>query len=112
MMYLRARNGALRSQFRICAAALPANHSAASTLGLRGALDLEPPAAARFFGLAGAFGAAALVASLRAGRLRRDVGAPPERSARASSSTMASSSVIVSGVLSPGRVAFTPLLDT
>ena len=66
--------------------------------------------ATRFFGLpAGSLAAGGLAgaACLRAGRLRRAV-EPPPRAARASIRADASSSVMVSGVLSPGRLALTP----
>src|SRR3569833_3770072 len=78
------------------------SYSAASTafLDLRGVLAVL--AAARFFGLA-TFGAAAFLAAAasppRAGRMRRAL-EPPPRSARASTSIAASSSEMVSGVLS------------
>src|SRR6188508_782227 len=67
-------------------------------------------AAARFFGLAArALGAAAFFAGApRAGRFRRAL-EPPPLSARASISPTASSSVMVSGVFSFGRLALTPL---
>src|SRR4051812_9335157 len=64
--------------------------------------------------LAGFFSAGALVvlafaplAALRGGAFRREREPPPD-SARASIRPTASSSVTVSGVLSPGNVAFTP----
>src|SRR6185295_14064012 len=92
-----------------------AGYSAASTgfFDLRGALAVL--AAARFLGLAAsplaaaAFGAAAFFAGApRAGRLRRALD-PPPLSARASISPTASSSVMVSGVFSFGRLALMPL---
>src|SRR4051812_7095371 len=99
------------------------SYSAASAFGVFAFLDLlgafAALAAARFFGLAsalavlafaGALGAAALVAlAPRAGRFLRALEPPPVASARASISAAASSNVIVSGVLSFGRLALTPL---
>src|SRR4051812_11635095 len=96
----------------LCAAPRPGQagcYSAASVgfFDLRGALATL--AAPRFFAFAAAFGGAALAAGAdRAGRLRREVD-PPPRSARASTSPAASSRVMVSGVLSFGRFALTPL---
>src|SRR5262245_48405154 len=94
-------------------------YSAASAFfDLRGAFAAL--AAARFFGFAGAaafalaagaraaFFAAGRALSPRAGRFLRAVEPPPERAARSSISAAASSSVMVSGVLSPGRLALTP----
>src|SRR5262245_35374678 len=78
------------------------SHSAACGLDLRAPLGLATAMAACLLAFAAAFGRADLAAaSLRGGRLRREVEAPA-RSARASSSTIASSSVMVSGVLSAG----------
>ena len=114
MKYLRARDSArFAHNLRIEPAALPADHSAASAFGLRGALGFGCLRRRASWRLRGALCGASRLgwpAALRAGRLRRDVEPPPVRSARASSSTIASSSVIVSGVLSPGSVALTPLL--
>src|SRR5262245_57497530 len=97
--------GALRCRIlKGTAAALPASHSAAGgALVFRAVLALL--AAVRFFdldagGLAGA-------AALRGGRFRRAV-EPLLRAARASIRAAASSSVMVSGVLSFGRLALTP----
>src|SRR5665213_3877917 len=116
-MKFSAPNGAVCwLKCRVCAADLPARrrppYSAASTafFDLRGALAVL--AAARFFGLAaaGALGAAAFFAGAppRAGRLRRAL-EPPPLSMRASIRPTASSRVTVSGVLSDGRLALTPL---
>src|SRR6188474_2250567 len=104
MNFMR-RNRRLRYQIlKGPSVAFPARHSAAG-----GALVLRAPlavlAAARFFDLAA--GGLAVTAGLRAGRLRRAV-EPPPRAARASIRAAASSSVMVSGVLSPGRLALTP----
>src|SRR6267154_263231 len=101
------------NKFKDGAADLPARaprYSAAwiAFFDLRGALAAL--AAARFFGLAAAaFGAAAFFTGApRAGRLRRALD-PPPLSARASISPTASSSVMVSGVFSFGRLALMPL---
>src|SRR3990172_8715659 len=96
------------------------SYSAAVALGRRGALAFV---AAAFFGLAASvatgglalasdfaadFAAALPDACLRPAA-RRPFGKFPIMAARASSRTMASSSVTVSGVLSPVSVALTPL---
>ena len=65
-------------------------------------------AAAGFFGLAAGEAATLPEAVLRPAA-RRPFGELPIMAARASSSTTASSSVTVSGVLSPVSVALTPL---
>src|SRR6476619_6515959 len=100
-------------KFKDGATDLPARtlrYSAASIafFDLRGVLAAL--ATARFFGLAAtAFGAAAFFAGApRAGRLRRALD-PPPLSARASISPTASSSVMVPGVFSFGRLALMPL---
>src|SRR5256885_11667257 len=109
-----ARRAPRWNKFKDGAADLPARtprYSAASIafFDLRGALAAL--ATARFFDLAvgAAFGAAAFLAGApRAGRLRRALD-PPLLSARASISPTASSSVMVSGVFSFGRLALMPL---
>src|SRR5262245_42918915 len=83
---------------------LPAHHSAAGGALVLRAL-LAPLAAARFFDLDA--GGLAVVAGLRGGRFRRAL-EPPPRAARASIRATASSSVMLSGVLSFGRLALTP----
>src|SRR6476619_4103019 len=106
-----ARRAPRCNKFKDGAADLPAQgprHSAAwiAFLDLRGALAAL--AAARFFGLAAGAAAACFTGAPRAGRLRRAL-EPPPLSARASISPTASSSVMVSGVFSFGRLALMPL---